>query len=88
VDLAFERFRRRMGDLCGLQGAKMSAAELGIALRRRFPRAPETLEKDLAECEEAVGSDALQPKKALALVQALSRHGEALDRAARPRTYD
>ena len=88
VDLAFERFRRRMGVLCGLQGAKMSAAELGLALRRRFPRGPESLEKDLAECEEAIGSDALQPKKALALVQALSRHGEALDRAARAKTYD
>jgi hypothetical protein len=88
VDLAYERFRRRMGDLYGLQGARMSAEELGLALRRRFPQAPEALEKDLAECEEAIGSDALQPKKALALVQTLSRHGEALDRAARPRTYD
>ncbi|MGD0482151.1 MAG: DUF4350 domain-containing protein [Terracidiphilus sp.] len=88
VDLAFERFRRRMGDLCGLQGAKMSATELGLALRRRFPRGPEALEKDLAECEEAIGNDALQPRKALALVQALSRHGEALDRAARVRIYD
>ena len=88
VDLAYERFRRRMGDLCGLQGAKMSAAELGLALRRRFPRAPEALEKDLAECEQAIGNDMLQPKKALAMVQTLSRHGEALDRAARARTYD
>jgi hypothetical protein len=75
-----------MGDLCGLQGAKMSASELGVALRRRFPQAPESLEKDLAECEEALGNDTLQPKKALALVQALSRDGEALDRAARART--
>ena len=66
----------------------MSAAELGLALRRRFPRGPEALEKDLAECEKAIASDTLQPKKALALVQALSRHGEALDRAARARTYD
>jgi hypothetical protein len=66
----------------------MRAEDLGPALRRRFPQAPETLEKDLAECEEAIGNDALQPKTALALVQALSRHGEALDRAARARTYD
>jgi hypothetical protein len=88
VELAYERFRRRMGDLCGLQGAKMSAEELGLALRRRFPRGPEALEKDLAECEEVIGSDNLQPKKALALVQALSRHCEALDRAARARAYD
>ncbi len=88
VDLAYERFRRRMGDLCGLKGAKMRAEELSFALRRRFPQAPETLEKDLAECEEAIGNDALEPKKALALVQTLSRHGEILDRAARARTYD
>jgi hypothetical protein len=88
VDLAYERFRRRVGDLCGLHRAKMSAEELGVAIRRRFPRAPETLEKDLAECEQAIGDDTLQPKKALALVQTLSRHGEALDRAARARTYD
>jgi len=83
VDLAYERFRRRMGDLCGLKGAPMRADELSFALRRRFPRAPEALEKDLAECEQAIGDDTLQPRKALALVQALSRHGEALDRAAR-----
>jgi hypothetical protein len=88
VELAFERFRRRMGDLCGLKGPKMNAEELGFALRRRFPPADEVLEKDLAECEEAIGNESLQPKKALALVQALSRHGEALDRSARAKTYD
>jgi hypothetical protein len=88
VDLAYERFRRHMGDLCGLPGAKMSASELGVALRRRFPRVAETLEKDLTECEQAIGNETLQPKKALALVQALSRHRETLDRAARARTYD
>lgn len=88
VELAYERFRRRMGDLCGLQGSRMNAAELSVALRRRFPQAPETLEKDLAECEQAIGNDALQPKKALALVQALSRLYETMDRAARVRTYD
>ena len=63
--------------------AKMSAEELGHALRRRFPQAPAELEKDLADCEEAMTDDKLVPKKALALVQALSRHGEALDAAAR-----
>ncbi len=83
VELAYERFRRRMGDLCGLKGTKMNAEELGGALRRRFPRAAAELEKDLADCEEATTSDKLQPKEALALVQALSRHGEALDAAAR-----
>jgi hypothetical protein len=88
VELAFERFRRHTGDLCGLKGAKMSAEELGFALRRRFPQADEALEKDLAECEEAIGSETLQPRKALALVQALSRQGEALDRFVRAKTYD
>jgi hypothetical protein len=88
VELAFERFRRRMGDLCGLKGAKISAKDLGLALRRRFPQAPDTLEKDLTECEQAIGNETLQPKKALALVQALSRDGEALDRFARVKTWD
>ena len=85
VELAYERFRRRMADLCGLQGVKLSAEELGISVRRRFPQADEALEKDLAECQEAMKNDALEPKKALALVQTLSRHGETLDRAAKAR---
>jgi hypothetical protein len=83
VELAYERFRRRMSDLCGLKGAKMSAEELGRALRRRFPQAPAELEKDLADCETAVGNDKLAPKSALALVQALSRHSELLAAAVR-----
>ena len=33
VELAYERFRRKMGDLCGLKGAKMNAEELSLALR-------------------------------------------------------
>jgi hypothetical protein len=83
VDLAYERFRRRMGDLCGLKGAKMSAQELAAALRRRFPKAPPDLEKDLADCEAAAKNDKLQPKNALALVQALNRHSETITAAAR-----
>ncbi len=83
VQLAFERFRHRAADLCGVNGAKMSAEELGHTLRRRFPHASVELEKDLANCEEAMTDDKLVPKKALALVQALSRHSEALEAAAR-----
>ena len=83
VELAFERFRRRMGDLCGLKGAKMSAEELAKALRRRFPQASPELEKDLADCEVAATNDKLSPKSALALVQALNRHSELLTAAAR-----
>jgi len=83
VELAYERFRRRMGDLCGLKGAKMSAEELSRALRRRFPQASPELEKDLANCEAAVNNDKLPAKSALALVQALSRHSDLLAAAAR-----
>jgi hypothetical protein len=85
VELAYQRFRRRMSDMCGLKGTQMSAEELGNALRRRFPQAARELEKDLADCEEAMTNDKLAPKRALALVQALSRHGDALLAAARLR---
>jgi len=83
VELAYEQFRRKMGDLCGLKGVQMSAEELGRALRRRFPRADAELEKALADSEAATTNDGLTAKEALALVQLLSRHGEALDAAAR-----
>jgi Domain of unknown function (DUF4350) len=83
VELAYERFRRKMGDLCGLKGAKMNAEELSLALRRRFPQAAPELEKDLANCEAAATNDKLTPKSALALVQALSRHSELLIAVAR-----
>jgi Domain of unknown function (DUF4350) len=83
VELALERFRRKMGDLCGLKGSRMTGSELAAALKRRFPQVPADLEKDLADCEEAVKDDRLQPKRALQLVQALSRYGEALAAAAR-----
>jgi hypothetical protein len=82
VEIAYERFRRRMGDLCGLKGTQLNAEELAGALRRRFPQAGAELEKDLADCAEAVKDDKLPPKRALALVQALSRHSEALLAAA------
>ncbi len=86
VDLAYERFRRRIADLCGLKGAALSAEELGTAVRRRFPKADKDLEKDLAECQTAIGDETLTPKKALALVQVLRRHGEALDAAVRAKS--
>ena len=58
---------------------KMSAEELAAVLRRRFPAADASLEKDLAECEEAAGNDALAPKDGLRLVQALAGHAEKLN---------
>jgi hypothetical protein len=82
VELAYDRFRRKMADLCGLGGAPRAAAELAHALLRRFPRARAGLEKDLGDCEEAIASDNLPPKRALALVQMLSRRTEELQAAA------
>ena len=83
VALAYDRFRRRMGTLCGRKGMQMSAAELAEALRRRFPQAPAEMDADLAACEEAARNDRLAPRRALALVQALSRHSEVLTALAR-----
>lgn len=83
VGLAYGQFRRKMGDLCGLNGMQMNAQELGAALRRRFPQAGEELEADLAACEEASMNDKLISKRALALVQALGRHGAMLAAFAR-----
>jgi hypothetical protein len=85
VELAYERFRRKVGDLYGLKGARMSAEDLGVALRRRFPQAGKDLEKNLADCEEAMRNDKLLPKRALVLVQALSRYSEEFEAAVRAR---
>jgi hypothetical protein len=76
VQLAYDRFRRGMGALCGVNGMQMDARALADALRRRFPAAGAELEKDLTECESACNDDLLMPKKALALVQKLSQWGE------------
>lgn len=83
VSLAYDRFRQRMGDLGGLRGMQMGAVELAAALRRRFPQADAELETDLLAGEEARRDDALNPRRALALVQALSRHDESLQALAR-----
>jgi Domain of unknown function (DUF4350) len=82
VTLAYDRFRRRIGALCGLKGLQMSADQLGRILRRRFPEASEEMEADLKAGEEAGWDDTLNPKRALGLVQALSRHDETLHAAA------
>jgi len=76
VQLAYDRFRRAMGALCGVKGMQLDARALADALRRRFPAAGVELETDLVECESACRDDFLVPKKALALVQKLSRWEE------------
>jgi Domain of unknown function (DUF4350) len=83
VAIAWERFRRRALALCGMRAPRMEAAELATTIRRRFPLADETLEADLAACEEAAKDEALQPREALRLVQLLGTHWDKLKAAAR-----
>jgi hypothetical protein len=83
VSVAWERFRRHALRLAGGRGQKMSAAELGALLRRRFPGVSSELERDLAECEELTGNDALTPREALRMVQLLEARQAELDAAAR-----
>ena len=82
VDLAYERFRRKTGELCGQNGLGKSARELAEMLRRRFPVAEPSLEGDLAACEQGAQDEMLSPRQALALVQALDRHYQAIRAAA------
>jgi Domain of unknown function (DUF4350) len=83
LSLAYDGFRRQMGELCGRKGLQMNAAELAVALRARFPQAPPEIDEDLATCERELGNERLEPKRALAMVQTLSRHGALLDVLAR-----
>lgn len=83
VAVALERFRRHSLRLCGLRYGPMSAAELAAAIRRRFPHTDESLEADLAACEDALWSDKIEPRAALKLIQLLHAHQAKLDAAAR-----
>ena len=84
VAAALERFRRFSLRLCGLRPGPIGAVELAATIRRRFPMADPSLDADLAACEEAAGSDTLDPGTALKLVQALHRHREKLAEAVKP----
>ena len=84
VSVAWERFRRHSLRLCGQRASKMRAAELAQVIRRRFPRADESLEADLAACEEAAWAETVSPRQALKLIQLLHGHYEKLTEAARP----
>jgi hypothetical protein len=84
VSIAWERFRRHSLRLCGQRATKMDAAELAAVIRRRFPRADESLESDLAACEEAARADVVNPRQALKLIQTLHGHYEQLMQAAKP----
>jgi hypothetical protein len=84
VSVAWERFRRHSLRLCGQRPSKMSAAELAAVIRRRFPNADESLEADLAACEDAAWAETANPRQALKLIQLLHGHYERLTQAARP----
>jgi hypothetical protein len=81
LSIAWERFRRNALRLCGLRGSKMSAAELALAIRRRFPNSDPGLEADLAACEDAAWSDTISPRAALKLLQTLHGHRQKLSTA-------
>jgi hypothetical protein len=87
VAIAFERFRRRTLQLCGLRGTQMGAADLAIVIRRRFPSVDSTLESDLAACEDATLSDAVTPRQALKLLQTLHSHLQSIVAAAKPGAF-
>lgn len=84
VSVAWERFRRHSLRLCGQRASKMSAAELAAVIRRRFPNADESLEADLAACEEAAWGESVDARRALKLIQLLHGHYEKLMDAAMP----
>jgi hypothetical protein len=84
VAIAWERFRRHSLKLCGHGASKMGADELASVIRRRFPQADDSLEADLAACEEAAWGETVDPRKALKLIQSLHGHYEELNNAARP----
>ncbi|MGA2351617.1 MAG: DUF4350 domain-containing protein [Terracidiphilus sp.] len=84
VSVAWERFRRHSLRLCGQRASKLDAAQLAAVIRRRFPQADASLEADLAACEEAAWSEAINPRQALKLIETLHGHYEKLKEAARP----
>jgi hypothetical protein len=87
VAIAFERFRRRTLQLCGLRGTQTNAAELAIAIRNRFPSVDPTLESDLAACEDATLGDTITPREALKLLQTLHGHLQSIVAAAKPGAF-
>jgi len=84
--IAWERFRRQSLRLCGLRGQQMSAAEVAMVIRRRFPQADASLEADLAACEEASLGESITPRAAFKLIQRLHLHRQELKEAVFPRT--
>jgi hypothetical protein len=85
VAIALERFRRQSLRLCGLRGAPIKAGELAATIRRRFGNMDDSLEADLAACEEAAWGETVMPRDAYKMIVRLHHHMENLKEAARPR---
>ncbi len=84
VAVAWERFRRHALRACGLRGQRIGAAELAAVLRRRFGTLDESLQRDLAACEEAAANEETTPREALRLVLLLSKYEGQLATSGRP----
>ena len=84
VSIAWERFRRSALRMCGLPQSRISAEELGAAIRRRFPDADARLEEDLRSCEDATHNEKIEPRAALKAIQTLHHHRQLLMEAAKP----
>jgi len=87
VAVAWDRFKRlslRSLSAGGPKSPAMSATELAALLHRRFPGLDDSLEADLAACEQAAQDEALKPRPALKLIQTLHRRRRQLIAAARP----
>jgi hypothetical protein len=84
VSIAWERFRRSALRMCGLRQSRISAEELAVAIRRRFPNADRSLEEDLRSCEDATRNEKIEPRAALKAIQTLHHHRQILIETARP----
>lgn len=78
IQISWDRFRGQAALMSGQRNLKLDARELAQALERRFGTVAAGMEADLVAAEEACWNDALKPREALALVQALHRHEAAL----------
>jgi hypothetical protein len=81
VTIAYERFRARLARHCGVAGAQTAdAATLATTLMERFAIQTPSLQRDLEACENAGRLSYLNPRQTLALVRALARYSEAIER--------
>jgi hypothetical protein len=81
VQIAWERFRSHAARLTGQRNPNLSAAEITAAMERRFGQIAKSMEKDLLAAEEACSDESIKPRRALAIVQSLRQHEEALRNA-------